>query len=94
MKAQMSDEEFKATMEELTRLYEAAMAASARSKAFIAEASKALGSVVIKHFPEVYRLEPKQYEVLKNILWKNADRLDTDLDNLLNGHPENILGAG
>ncbi len=94
MKAQMSDEEFKATMEELTRFYEAAMAANARSKAFIAEATKVLGSAVVKHFPEVYHLEPEQYKMLGNILWKHANNLDTDLDNLVNGHTENIVGAG
>ncbi len=90
----MNNEELEALYEEMKRLYEAGLTASARSKAFIAEASTVLGAVVVKHFPEVYQLEPGQYKMLGNILWKHADNLDTDLDNLVNGHLENIFGAG
>jgi len=67
---------------EMEALYKAGMEGQAKMEALEKDATDALKSFALKHYPEIYNLEKEGFEALDDAIWHIVNRYVEDIDRI------------
>ncbi len=71
-------------LRELDEAYEAAMDEQRKINAFEDELTPFVKKLIVKIYPETFHLESEGYKALDSAIWRNIDRLITDVNHIAN----------
>jgi hypothetical protein len=78
--AGISDEELR----ELDEAYEAMMEEQRKMKALEDDLTPFVKKIIVKNYPETFHLESEGYKALDDAIWRNIDKLVTDVNQIAN----------